>query len=107
MAERILRPASALLQRALELDSTEPLDHPRPPERRVVGTCRHFAVMAAAFLRAVGVPARARCGFTAYFTPPKKVDHWIVELWSSEERRWIRVDPRVPRPGDTWVGPTP
>lgn len=24
---------------------------------------------------------------------PRKVDHWIVEYWSSEERRWIRIDP--------------
>jgi len=93
MAERNLRPASALLERALELDSADPLGHPRPAGRRVVGTCRHFAVLATAFLRAGGVPARARCGFAAYFAPPKKVDHWIVEFWSSQEHRWVRVDP--------------
>ena len=93
LAERNTRPASALLGRALELDGTTPLNEPRPPERRVVGTCRHFAVMATAFLRAVDVPARARCGFAAYFVPPKKVDHWIVEYWSSEQQRWIRTDP--------------
>lgn len=93
LLERNLRPASALLQRALDLDGSAPLGTPRPAERRVVGTCRHFAVLATAFLRAVGVPARARCGFAAYFIPPKKVDHWIVEHWSEEDRRWIRVDP--------------
>lgn len=93
MAERNTRPASALLQRALELDPSTPLDQPRPPERRVVGTCRHFAVLATAFLRAAGVPARARCGFAAYFVAPKKVDHWIAEYWSSEDRRWVRIDP--------------
>ena len=93
MLERNLRPASVILQRALDLDGSEPLGTPRPPERRVVGTCRHFAVLATAFLRAVGVPARARCGFATYFIPPKKVDHWIVEYWSDEHRRWIRVDP--------------
>lgn len=93
LAERNTRPAGTLLQRVLELDGATPLDHPRPAERRVVGTCRHFAVMATAFLRATDVPARARCGFAAYFVPPKKVDHWIVEYWSGEERRWIRIDP--------------
>ena len=93
LAERNTRPASALLGRVLELDGTTPLNEPRPPERRVVGTCRHYAVMATAFLRAVDVPARARCGFAAYFVPPKKVDHWIVEYWSSEQQRWIRTDP--------------
>jgi hypothetical protein len=49
--------------------------------------------MATAFLRATGVPGRARCGFATYFVPPKKVDHWIVEYWSVDERRWIRIDP--------------
>ena len=93
LSERNTRPAGALLQRVLELDGATPLDQPRPAERRVVGTCRHFAVLATAFLRATNVPARARCGFATYFVPPKKVDHWIVEYWSSEDRRWIRIDP--------------
>ena len=93
LAERNTRPAAALLARALELDGATPLGRPRAAERRVVGTCRHFAVLATAFLRAADVPARARCGFATYFVPPKKVDHWIVEYWSSEERRWIRTDP--------------
>jgi hypothetical protein len=93
MAERNTRPANALLQRVLELDGDTPLDHPRPAERRVVGTCRHFAVMATAFLRACRIPARARCGFATYFVPQKKVDHWVVEHWSSEDPRWIRIDP--------------
>jgi Transglutaminase-like superfamily len=92
MAERNTRPAASLLARALELDAS-PLDRPRPPEARVVGTCRHYAVLATAFLRALGVPARARCGFAAYFVPPRKVDHWIVEHWSDADLRWRRTDP--------------
>lgn len=95
LTERNTRPASALLQRVLELDGAAPLDQPRPAERRVVGTCRHFAVLATAFLRATSVPARARCGFATYFVPPKKVDHWIVEYWDSEDRRWIRIDSEI------------
>lgn len=93
MAERNTRPATALLQRVLELDGASPLDEPRPVAQRVVGTCRHFAALATAFVRATGVPARARCGFATYFVPPRKVDHWIVEYWSSEDRRWVRIDP--------------
>jgi hypothetical protein len=93
MAERNTRPAGVLLRRALELDALTPLTEPRPPDRRVVGTCRHFAVLATALLRAVDVPTRARCGFATYFVPPRKVDHWIVEYWSSEQDRWIRADP--------------
>ena len=88
-----LDPPALLLERVLELDGDAGLDQPRPVAQRVVGTCRHFAVLATAFLRASDVPARGRCGFATYFIPPKKVDHWIVEYWSSEERRWIRIDP--------------
>lgn len=91
LAERNTRPASALLQRALDLDPS-PLDRPRAVGDRVVGTCRHFAVLATAFLRAFGVAVRARCGFAAYFDPPRKVDHWVTEYWSDEARTWIRVD---------------
>ena len=93
MAERNTRPASLLLERVLELDGDAGLDQPRPVAQRVVGTCRHFAVLATAFFRASDVPARGRCGFATYFVPPKKVDHWIVEYWSTEEQRWIRIDP--------------
>jgi hypothetical protein len=93
VVERNTHRAGALFARALELDAVTPLGEARPVERRVVGTCRHYAVLATAFLRAAAVPARARCGFATYFVPPKKVDHWIVEHWSREQRRWIRVDP--------------
>lgn len=99
MAERNTRPAAALIARALELDAVTPWSEIRPAERRVVGSCRHFAVLATALLRAVGTPARARCGFATYFVPPQKVDHWIVEHWSHEQARWMRTDPEyIDRP---------
>jgi Transglutaminase-like superfamily len=102
LVERNTRPASALFGRALELDPGIPLGAERPAERRVVGTCRHFAVLATAFLRAIAVPARGRCGFATYFVPARKVDHWIVEYWSDRQDRWIRADPEYldrPTPG--------
>lgn len=92
-SERNIRPATSLVDRALELDATTSFDRERPPDHRVVGTCRHFAVLATAFLRAVNIPARARCGFATYFVAPRKVDHWIAEVWSADERRWVRIDP--------------
>lgn len=94
MAERNTRAARLLLDRALELDPS-PLDEPRQPAQRVVGTCRHFAVMACAFLRAVGTPARARCGFATYFEASKAVDHWVVEYWWAGAGRWVRIDPEI------------
>ncbi|WP_269803231.1 transglutaminase domain-containing protein [Streptomyces sp. Go-475] len=54
------------------------MHHPRPPEHRVVGTCRHFAILACAFLRARGIPARARCGFGTYCAEGRGLDHWIT-----------------------------
>jgi hypothetical protein len=47
-----------------------------------------------AMLRAKGIPARARCGFGAYFNPPYFEDHWVCEYWNADEERWILVDPQ-------------
>ena len=51
-----------------------PLRQARPLERRLVCVCRQFAVLMAAMLRAKGVPARARCGFAAYFKAFSRAD---------------------------------
>ncbi len=91
LSQRNIRPARALAAALLELDPA-PLDVPRPPERRVVGTCRHFAVMSCALLRSRNIPARARCGFGAYFIPNRGFDHWITEYWHDGEHRWVRID---------------
>lgn len=92
VAARAVRPAAALVAELLALDPA-PLWVPRPPELRVVGTCRHFAVLAVALLRRAGVPARARCGFATYFEPGRGVDHWVVE--HRRGSRWHRVDAEV------------
>ncbi|MEV0676939.1 transglutaminase-like domain-containing protein [Actinosynnema sp. NPDC050436] len=87
-----VRPADELVRRLLALDPA-PLTTARPPDRRVVGTCRHFAVLGCALLRHRGVPARVRCGFATYFQPGRGVDHWVVEY--RDGARWVRVDPEV------------
>src|SRR3989475_8103242 len=71
-----IRSASEILDRVLAVDPRS-LSEPRPPERRFVGNCRHFTVLLCALLRARGLPARARCGFGAYFAPPRFEDHWV------------------------------
>jgi Transglutaminase-like superfamily len=89
-----MRPANDLILALLALDQ-HPLNVPRKPERRIVGTCRHFAVLACALLRHHGVAARVRCGFATYFQPGQGLDHWIVEYQNPTESGWIRVDPEI------------
>jgi hypothetical protein len=87
-----IRPAAAMVEEILAMDPA-PIVEPRPPERRMVGNCRHFATLTTAFLRRAGVPARARCGFASYFEPGRMVDHWITEHRAGA--RWVRVDSQL------------
>ena len=89
-----LRAAAAMVDRILAL-AARPLAEPRPPELRVVGNCRHFTVLLCAFLRARGVPARARCGFGAYFSPSGFEDHWVCEVWDEASASWRLVDAQL------------
>jgi hypothetical protein len=57
-----VRGAAGLIDILAKLDPA-PLHLPRKPEHRVLGTCRHFAVLSCALMRFRGIPARARCGF--------------------------------------------
>jgi hypothetical protein len=89
-----IRGTAPMLDRILALDA-RPLDEPRSPERRFVGNCRHFTVLLCAFLRARGLPARARCGFGAYFDRPRFEDHWVCEVWDERRGAWHLVDAQL------------
>ncbi|KPI15166.1 transglutaminase domain-containing protein [Actinobacteria bacterium OK006] len=91
LTEKNIRPVNELVATLTALDPA-PLHHARTPETRVVGTCRHFATIACAILRAQDIPSRARCGFGTCFLNGRGVDHWITEYWDADERRWVRVD---------------
>jgi hypothetical protein len=93
-AENQIRPAADLIDVLLALNPA-PIDVARTPEQRVVGTCRHFAVLGCALLRHRGFAARARCGFATYFKAGKGVDHWITEYWHEKDRRWVRIDSEI------------
>jgi transglutaminase-like putative cysteine protease len=98
-----------LIDALLALDPA-PLAVAREPARRVIGTCRHFAVLSCALLRYRGIAARVRCGFATYFQAGQGLDHWITEYWHRDERRWVRIDseilgqPVLPAPDDLRVG---
>lgn len=72
-----------------------PLAERRAAGRRQVGVCRHFTLLHVAMLRHHGVPARARCGFAAYFQKGKFLDHWVTEHWDSARGAWVLADPQV------------
>lgn len=93
-SENQLRPAATLVEALLALDPAS-LDVPRTPDRRVVGTCRHFAVLTCALLRYRGVAARVRCGFATYFQPEQGLDHWITEYRHEQDKRWVRIDSEI------------
>jgi hypothetical protein len=67
-SEAHIREAERMLAGLLALDD-RPLSVSRPPERRLVGVCRHFVVLLLTLLRAKHIPARCRCGFGSYFNP--------------------------------------
>jgi hypothetical protein len=94
-----LRTTAAILDRIIMLDDA-PLAHRRSLDQRTIGRCHHFALLTVAVLRAHGVPARARCGFGAYFNPPQFEDHWVCEYWNVGERRWVLADTQL---DSVWV----
>lgn len=94
MAELQLRTMEKRLARTLELDP-RPLTEPRPIEKKLLGNCRDHSLLLVAMLRHQGIPARARCGFGAYFLPDHFEDHWVVEYWNTEQSRWMFVDAQL------------
>ncbi len=88
------RPLAKMLERIHALDD-RPLTIARDPAHRMPTVCRHFSLMLSGILRAHGIPARARCGFGAYFNPGKFEDHWVCEYWNAKQSRWILVDAQM------------
>jgi hypothetical protein len=90
---------SARLLDAVRAVDPRPVDEPRPPGLRVGARCHVYSRMTVALLRATGVPARARCGFGAYFRPGWLEDHWVAEYWNAADERWRMVDAQL---DSTW-----
>ena len=88
------RDTAALLAIARAVDA-RPISEARPPANRVGARCHAFSRLTVAFLRAAGVPARARCGFGTYFRPGWFEDHWVAEYWNVAEGSWQVVDAQL------------
>jgi hypothetical protein len=89
-----LRTMQRRLARTLELDP-RPITQPRSVDKKLVGNCRDHSLLLVSMLRHQGVPARARCGFGAYFMPNHYEDHWVAEYWNATEQRWVMVDAQL------------
>jgi len=92
-ASRTTLPVADRLGSIFEKDART-LSIGRPPDKRVVGTCRDFALMLCSFLRCKGIPSRVRCGFAAYFGN-RWEDHWVCEYWDQQAQRWRLSDPQI------------
>jgi hypothetical protein len=86
---------TARLLVAVRAVDDRPLSEQRPPGSRVGARCDAFSRLTVAFLRAAGVPARARCGFSTYFRPEWFEDHWVAEHWNATDARWQMVDAQL------------
>jgi len=94
------RAARELLGRVIARNPAA-LDVARPVEQRIVGTCRHYAVLAATMLRHHRIPARVRVGFARYFVPGFHEDHWVCEYHG--DAGWRLLDAEL---GDPTVAET-
>jgi len=81
-----------MLERIISRDSRS-LNKKRSPEGRLIGVCRHYAILACSAFRHHGLPARLRVGFADYFEPGFYDDHWVTEYWEGNE--WRLMDPEL------------
>ena len=94
MDELQLRSIERRLARTIELNP-RPLTGPRSIDKKLIGNCRDHSLLLASLLRHQGIPARARCGFGAYFLPDHFEDHWVTEYWNQEQSRWVLVESQL------------
>ncbi len=92
------RSAADILRQIYKYKPTS-LQEKRTLSEKTIGNCRDFTVLSVALMREKGIPARARCGFGAYFNTPemklKYIDHWVVEYWNKNRGRWVLVDSQI------------
>jgi len=86
-----IRPARELLRRIVDRDA-RPLDCARPYAQRIIGSCRHYALLAASIFRHHGVPSRLRVGFATYFVRGFYEDHWLCEYWNGNAWRLLDAE---------------
>jgi len=87
----ILLTAPAITAELFRLDP-KGFTHAREIKNKIIITCRYASVLLASILKAKGYSARVRSGFGKYFRPDAYLDHWLVEYYNEQEKKWILVD---------------
>ena len=93
LAELEIRTVENMLASILCLDN-RPLHEARPPQLRLLSSCRNFAVLYCSFLRHKGIAARVRTGFSHYLFGGTQ-DHVLTEYWDNAAVRWKLADTRL------------
>ncbi|WP_244590662.1 transglutaminase domain-containing protein [Xenorhabdus mauleonii] len=88
-AEVDLRWTETMLARLIQLQDGNLL-YPREPVKRLLCTCRDFAVLLCAFMRHKQISARVRYGFAHDQYKPERPmhDHVLVEYWDGQQWRY-------------------
>jgi hypothetical protein len=71
------------------------ISKPRLIQKKAIGTCRDFSLLACSMLRHVGVPSRIRFGFNTYYYRLFFHDIVLLEYWDFSSARWRFVDVRT------------
>lgn len=83
--------AGSMLAELLRRDKTFSIH--RNIQDKIHVCCREEAILLASILKAKGIPARVRSGFTSYVSEIDSAgDHWITEYYNEKENRWVLVD---------------
>lgn len=86
--------ASAMMAELFRYDSRG-IVIDRKIENKIVVTCRYVSVLMASILKAKGIPARCRAGFCVIdnrYDERDSGDHWIVQYYDYNQKRWINLD---------------
>lgn len=65
-----------------------PLTSSRHPSKKLIASCRDFAVLACALLRNISIPSRVRIVFVDYIFEGYWTDHWVCEYWNEDLKCW-------------------
>ncbi len=86
--------AIAMLSELLRRDSKYSVD--RDILDKIHVCCRETSILLISILKAKGIPARCRSGFTHYISEIDGAgDHWIVEFYDQKDKKWKLVDPTM------------